>query len=40
MRCILDYLDEHPNVGILIGYGFMILGGVLMYLGFRGLIIN
>lgn len=40
IKCILNYLNEHPDVGILIGYGFMILGGFLMYLGFSGLSSN
>ena len=40
MRYILNYLNDHPDVGILIGYGFIILGGILMYLGFSGIAAN
>jgi len=40
MRYILNYLNEHPDIGILIGYGLIILGGILMYLGFSGMVTN
>lgn len=40
MKRILNYLNDHPDIGILIGWGFIILGGVLMYLGFSGLLSN
>lgn len=40
IKYILNYLDEHPDIGILIGWGFIILGGILMYLGFSGMTTN